>query len=80
MNTQPIPDHHKQWFEQLLRAANDGRLTLMACNDAKTGEPRSVLTLVSDDDDGGFLFTPVGHLSPEGNPYDAYIPPKAEAA
>ena len=72
-----LPAHHKQWFEQLKKACSVGDLALMACLDAKTMEPRSVLTMVSHDGDG-FLMTPVGHLCPADNPYEAYIPPRTE--
>lgn len=71
---QQIPDHHKQWFEQLKLAGARGDLALMACLDAETLEYRSVLTLVSRDADG-VTMTPVGHLCPKDNPYEAYLPP-----
>jgi hypothetical protein len=38
-----------------------------------TGEPRYVICAVGRED-GGFVFTPFGHLA-DGNPYDAYLPP-----
>ena len=72
-----LPDHHKQWFDQLKRAGSDGNLALMSCLDAKTFEPRSVLALVSHVD-GDFVMTPIGHLCPEDNPYEAYLPPRSE--
>lgn len=72
-----IPAHHKQWFEQLKLAASQGNLALMSCLDAKTMEYRSVLTLVGHDKEG-FVMTPVGHLCPEDNPYEAYLPPRTE--
>lgn len=72
-----LPEHHKQWFEQLKNACMAGDLALMACLDAKTMQPRSVLTLVGRDQQG-FLMTPVGHLCPEDNPYEAYLPPRTE--
>jgi len=72
-----LPKHHKHWFESLKLAAQHGDLALMACLDAKTMQPRSVLTLVNRDQDG-FLMTPVGHLCPEDNPYEAYLPPRTE--
>lgn len=72
-----IPKHHKQWYEQMLKAAASGDLALMACLDAKTMETRSVIALVSHDD-SGFVMTPVGHLCPYDNPYEAYIPPRSE--
>lgn len=72
-----LPNHHKQWFEQLKKACADGNLALMSCLDAKTMEARSVLTLVGHDN-GMFVMTPVGHLCPEDNPYEAYLPPSNE--
>lgn len=72
-----LPEHHKQWFEQLKTACMAGDLALMACLDAKTMEPRSVLTLVGRDKEG-FLMTPVGHLCTTDNPYEAYLPPRTE--
>jgi hypothetical protein len=38
-----IPDHARENFETLLRAAADGNLALMECADALTGEPRYVI-------------------------------------
>ncbi len=72
-----LPDHHKQWFHQLQKASGAGDLALIACLDAKTMEPRSVLALVGHED-GYFVMTPVGHLCTENNPYEAYIPPRTE--
>lgn len=73
-----LPEHHKQWFEQLKTACMAGDMALMSCLDAKTLEPRSVIALVGHDKAGGFIMTPVGHLCPEDNPYEAYIPPRTE--
>ena len=56
-----------------LRAAAEGNLALMECNDAVTDEPRYVICAVGRDG-ADFLFTPFGHLA-DGNPYDAYLPP-----
>lgn len=75
---QQIPEHHKQWFEQLKTAHSHGRLALMACLDAETLEYRSVITLVGDDKEGGIIMTPVGHLCPKDNPFEAYLPPATQ--
>jgi hypothetical protein len=75
MNTPVIPKHHQQWFTQLKLAASNGDLALMSCLDAQTKEPRTVLCIASQADDGGTEFIPLGHFVPEGNPFDAYIPP-----
>lgn len=70
-----IPDHARTNFSTLLRAARDGNLALMECNDAVTGEPRYVICAVGRDQ-RGIIMTPFGHLA-DGNPYDAYLPPDA---
>ena len=71
-----IPDPFKRNFETLLRAAADGNLALLECLDAVTGEPRYVICAVGREDQA-YLMTPFGHLQ-EGNPFDAYVPPRAE--
>ncbi|EFI53005.1 DUF6117 family protein [Afipia sp. 1NLS2] len=68
-----IPDHARANFQTLLRAAADGNLALMECTDAATGDTRFVICAVGRDGTD-FMFTPFGHL-PDGNPYDAYVPP-----
>jgi len=68
-----IPAHARTNFQTLLRAAEDGNLALMECADAQTGAMRYVIYAVGKDN-GGYLFTPFGHLA-DGNPYDAYLPP-----
>ena len=75
-NTPPIPDHHKQWFEQLKLAAKNDDMALMSCLDAVTKEPRTVLCIASQADDGGIEFIPLGHFVPDGNLFGAYIPPE----
>ena len=68
-----IPHHARANFQTLLRAAADGNLALMECNDAVTGEPRYVICAVRRDGTD-FVFAPFGHLA-DGNPYDTYLPP-----
>lgn len=68
-----IPDHARTNFKTLLRAAADGNLALMECNDAVTHETRYVICAVGRDR-GDYVMTPFGHLA-DGNPYEAYIPP-----
>lgn len=75
-NTPPIPDHHKQWFDQLTLAAKNDDLALMSCLDAVTKEPRSVLCISRQASDGYIEFIPLGHLASQDNPFDAYIPPE----
>ena len=68
-----IPGHARANFETLLRAAADGNLALMECNDAVTGETRYVICTVGRDGTD-FVFAPFGHLA-DGNHYYAYLPP-----
>ena len=76
MDTPKLPSHHTQWFEQLKLAAKNDDVALVSCLDAVTKEPRSVLCIISQADDGGIEMIPLGHFVPEGNPYDAYLPPE----
>ena len=69
-----IPDHTRANFQTLLRAAENGRLALIECADAGTGEPRYVICAVGRERDD-YVFTPFGHLA-EGNPFDTYLPPE----
>lgn len=71
-----IPEPYRRNFETLLRAAADGNLALLECRDALTGVPRYVVTAVGRDE-GDYVMTPFGHLH-DGNPYDAYLPPRSE--
>ena len=73
-----IPKGVRTNFDTLLKAACNGDLALMACTDAKTGEPRYVICAANAESDGGTAFVPFGHKHAEGNPYDAYIPPATE--
>ena len=59
----------------MLAAKNDD-VALMSCLDAVTKEPRTVLCVVNQAPDGCVDFIPLGHFVPEGNPFDAYIPPE----
>ncbi len=72
-----IPEHHKQWFAQLQAASKNNDLALISCLDAKTMEPRSVISLVGHEN-GEYIITPIGHLCTEDNPYEAYLPPRTE--
>lgn len=76
MNTPKLPAHHIQWFEQMKLATKNGDIALMSCLDAKTKEPRSVICIASQADDGGIEMIPLGHFVPEENPFDAYLPPE----
>lgn len=69
-----IPEGFQKNFDTLLRAAEQGDLALMECTDAVSGEPRYVLCAVGWNG-AEFEMTPFGHLH-DGNPYEAYVPPK----
>ncbi|MBT2246398.1 hypothetical protein JQK15_23095 [Sphingobium sp. BHU LFT2] len=68
-----IPDYLSANFQTLLRAAEDGNLALMECQDAVSGDLRYVICGVGRDEDG-YVMTPFGHMA-EGNPFEAYVPP-----
>lgn len=70
-----IPDHARANFETLLHAATSGDLALMECTEIATGEVRYVICAIGQDD-GGYVFTPFGHLA-DGNPFELYRPPDA---
>ena len=76
MNAPKLPTNHIQWFEQMKLATKNGDIALMSCLDAKTKEPRSVICIASRADDGGIEMIPLGHFVPEGDPFDAYLPPE----
>ncbi|MBD3744823.1 DUF6117 family protein [Sphingopyxis alaskensis] len=67
----PIPDARTRAFLALLRAAEQGRLALMQCTDARTGEPCHVICAETTCPN---VMKPFGHLQ-EGNAVDAYVPP-----
>lgn len=72
-----IPDPYRRNFETLLRAADDKALALMECQDAETGVTRYVICAVGFDG-SAYLITPFGHLC-DGNPYEVYVAPRADA-
>ena len=71
-----IKEHDRKNFNTLLRAAKAGRLALMECQDAVTGEYRAVICAVGKDGED-FTMTPFGHLSTADNPFEVYTPPAA---
>jgi len=71
-----IPDHARDNFQTLLRAAADGNLALVECADSATGDTRYVICAVGRDD-GDYVFTPFGHLA-DGDPSEAYTPPSGD--
>lgn len=68
-----IPEAYIRNFRTMLRAAEQGDLSMLECTDAITGEPRYVLCAVSLQG-SDYVMTPFGHLH-DGNPYEAYLPP-----
>lgn len=74
-----IPEGYRKNFNTLLRAAENGDLALVECTDAKTGEPKYVLTAMQREKDGQITMVPFGHLC-DGNPYEEYLPPSTEKA
>ena len=71
-----IPKGHRTNFENMQDAARNNRLALMECTCARTGEPRYVICMVNQHDDGDYEFMPIGHMFEGDNPYDAYLPPE----
>lgn len=67
----PIPDARTWAFLALLRAAEQGRLALMQCADARTCEPRHVICAETGRPN---VMMPFGHLH-DGDARDAYVPP-----
>lgn len=68
-----IPQHHRTNFKTMMRAADDGNLALMECNDAKTGEPVFTVCMVGRAGNGDYVFTPVAKMF-DGNPYEELTP------
>jgi hypothetical protein len=63
----------KKNFETILKAAKKGDLALLECQDADSGEARSVICAVNRNGEG-FEFVPLAKLF-AGNPYDEVTPP-----
>jgi hypothetical protein len=68
-----IKDSDRSNFETLLRAAQNGDLALVECQDKATDEYRAVICAVGYED-GEYVMTPFGHLVTQ-NPFDIYVPP-----
>jgi hypothetical protein len=60
-------------FQTLLRAAENGDLSLMQCTEISTGEIRYVICAVGRAG-ADYVFTPFGHLA-DGDPFELYRPP-----
>lgn len=63
----------KKNYETLLSAAKSGRLLLMECTDAATGEPRDVICAVNAIG-GEYEMVPLAVMV-WGDPYEMYVPP-----
>lgn len=72
--TLAIPPHFKDRFELIQKANDHGDLALMSCLCAITKEPRYVICAVNRRE-GEVEMVPLAHLTPNDNPYEAYIPP-----
>lgn len=70
-----IPDGVRANFNTMLRAAENGALALLECQDADTREPRYVICAVNFDGEA-YEMVPFGHLVADRNPFEAYIPPE----
>jgi hypothetical protein len=68
---------HKQNFETLQQAFDNGDVALMECQLAATGEPVAVLCAANRLPDGEVEFAPFAMLF-NGNPYEILNPPKPE--
>jgi len=64
-------------FETLQAACNAGRLALLDCQDAKTGESVPVIVAVNLEGQE-YEFVPLARLR-VGNPYDEFRPPNPDA-
>jgi len=67
-----IPKEYHSLFENLVEAADNGSLCLVASKDRHSGAPRYVLAIV-DHIDGGVVMSALGHLTLDG--FDSYVEP-----
>lgn len=72
-----IATGHKQNFETLQEAFNNGDVALMECQLVATGEPVAVICAANRSSDGGVEFVPFATLF-DGNPYEAVNPPNPD--
>jgi Family of unknown function (DUF6117) len=71
-----IPKGHKSNLQTLIRAAKQGHLALLDCQDKNTGKPVVVLVAVQFDGKE-YEFVPFAKMF-DGNPYDELNPPQPE--
>ena len=67
---------HKTNFNTLLDAFKAGRVALVECKDAKTGEPVAVLCAVNEEEDAQIGMVPFARMF-NGDPYEELIDPFA---
>ncbi len=72
-----IADGYKANFKTLLKAAENGDLALIECQDAATRVPVVVICAVFKDKDGMFNTVPLAKMF-DGDPYEELIPPLLE--
>jgi len=63
-------------FETLERASADGRLALVECRDAKTGELVPAVCAIGNAEGGEFQIVPLARML-DGNPFETLVPPEA---
>jgi len=68
---------HRDNFETLQRAFNQGDVALVECQLVKTGESVPVICAANHHDDGMIEFVPLAIMF-NGNPYELLRPPKPE--
>ena len=68
-----IPQHYQANFHALVRAAQEGKLCLLACKDALTGADRYVICAIEPCEESDRII-PFGHLA-DGDPREAYLAP-----
>lgn len=68
-----IAEGYKTNFETLQRAADDGNLALMECQDKATGKPVIVICAVNFNGEE-YEMVPLSKMF-DGNPYDELNPP-----
>jgi hypothetical protein len=68
---------HKQTFETLQEAFNNGDVALMECQLSATGEPVAVICAANRSADGEVEFVPFATLF-NGNPYEMVNPPNPD--
>ncbi len=77
-----IPDFIRQRFDVLQRACANGDLAVMECgraSDPHGMETVYVLCAANHQPNGSVMFTPLGEINADDNPYESYVPPSTKA-